>query len=309
MEQRRRQPPPKPTPIILPGAAGGVSGSVPGAGASAAAMAAGVQGEQAITTVASNATSAVLATLTVLSKRRLDALRERLLRAGTSLSDIDKALADESKRETVYRRRADERVKAGMKLALRGPDASTRASATEAVLRREQHFAQLRASASAERVLASAELQELRRISPRGAFWLLGPRRTHTVDCRAMAGSFWPWSVLNEVHPLLHPGCGCYLISLGAAIAKGLMAPGDIPTVAAARKLAAGVIAHVRAEKAEAAKLYGLEEEATRELVIREALLETGAAVLPLVAAPLRCDEALVNATTPAEPVPVAEDG
>jgi hypothetical protein len=258
-------------------------------------MAAGVGGEVAIATVAKNATAAVLAVLVRLSRRRLLAMRERLLRSGTQLSDIDKALAHEVKREAIYQQRADTRVKAGMKLASRTTDASTRAEAIQAVLRREQRFAHMRSSAAAERVLASAELQELRRISPQGAFWLLGPRRTHTVDCKAMAGHFWPWPVLNEVHPLLHPGCGCYLISLGAAIAKGLMAPGDIPTTTAARKLAAGVIAHVRQEKAETAKLYGLEEEATREIVIREQLAETELVDVSLLAcSPLRCDAEVV---------------
>lgn len=294
-----------PVPIILPGAIGGVAGSVPGSAAGAASMAAGVGGVAALATVATNATGAVIAVLGRLSRRRLQAMRERMLAKGVAIGDVDRALADEAAREIVYQRRADDRVKAGMKLALQSSDASTRATAVEAVMRREQLFAQMRASVSAERVLASAELEELRRISPKGGFWMLGKRKTHTPDCLAMAGHFWPWSVLAEVHPLLHPGCGCYLISLGAAIARGLMAPGDIPTDAAARKQAAGVIAHVRQEKVESARLHGLEEQATRELVIREAIADAGLGNRDLLAcAPLRCDAELIAAfkSEPAAP-------
>lgn len=302
-------PPPAAIPVILPGAVGGVAGSVPGAAAGAASMAAGAGGEATLAAVATKGAAAVVATLGRLSRRRMQAMKERLLRSGTQLSDVDRALAGEVQREASYQQRAKERTDAGMKLAMKVEDASARAEAVQAVLRREQRFAQMRSSAAAERVLASAELEELRRVSPQGAFWKLGKRKTHTPDCLAMAGHFWPWSVLNEVHPLLHTGCGCYLISLGTAIAEGLMAPGDIPTDAEARRLAAGVIAHVRAEKAENAKLYGLEEEAMRELVIREVLAEAGAAdVLVLALAPLRCDEQLVKATAPPlrEPAPTS---
>lgn len=298
MGQRpRRQAPPasaKPTPVILPGAAGGVAGSVPGAAAAAASMAAGARGIAGLGKLAAKATAAVLAVLARLAAKRVQAMRERMLGAGIPQSDVDEAIAEEVRREVVYQRRAKDRVGAGMRLAMRSSDASTRTEAINAVIRREQRFAQMRATAAAERVLASAELEELRRISPQGAFWRLGKRKTHTPDCLAMAGHFWPWSVLAEVHPLLHTGCGCYLISLGTAIKEGLMAPGDVPTDAAAKRLAAGVIAHVRAEKAEAAKLYGLEEQATRELVIREAMADAGFASIDLLAcAPLRCDAAI----------------
>lgn len=294
--------PPPATPIILPGAAGGVAGTVPGSAAAATSMAAGAGGEATLAIVAKNAAAAVLATLVRLSRRRIQAMRERMLRAGAKPGDVERALAAEGERELIYQRRADERVKAGMKLALRASDAGTRAAAVQSVLQREQRFAQMRASAAAERVLASAELEELRRISPKGAFWRLGKRRTHTTDCLAMAGHFWPWSVLNEVHPLLHTGCGCYLISLGTAIAEGLMAAGDVPTDAAAKKLAAGVIAHVRAEREENRRLYGLEEAATRELVIRERLAEFGVGDLDqLACAPLRADAELAEAYNPAQ--------
>lgn len=297
MEQRRRQAPPagaSPTPIILPGAIGGVAGSVPGAAAGAAAIAAGAGGEAAIAEVAKNGAAAVLAVLARISRRRLEILRERLLGAGIPQTDVDMAIAEEAAREVIYQRRAAQRTRAGMAIATKATDAGTRATSIDALIRREQRFAQMRASAAAERVLASAELEEMRRISPQGAFWRLGKRRTHTADCLAMAGRFWPWSVLDEVHPLLHVGCGCFLISMGAAISQGLMAPGDIPTNAAAKKLAATVIAHVRAEREAERRRYGLEEQATRELAIRERMAELDMGEInELACAPLRCDAEL----------------
>lgn len=284
---------------ILPGVAGAVAGTVPGAAASSASMAAGVGGEVAITEVAVKGTAAILAVLKRLSVRRVTAMRLRMLAAGGQVNDVDAALAGEAKRERVYQALAERRVAAGMRLAVRASDASTRAAAIDKVIRREQIIAGQRAVAAAERVLASAELQELRRISPQGAFWLLGPRRTHTADCVAMAGHFWPWNVLSEVHPLLHVGCGCYLRSLGWAIANGYMTAGDIPSPAVAAQLAAPIIAHVRAEKADAAKRYDhLAEQATTELALRERLVGA-VAIDDLAIVPLRADEALFTGIDP----------
>jgi 2'-5' RNA ligase len=109
-----------------------------------------------------------------------------------------------------------------------------------------------------------------------------------------MAGRFWPWVVLNEVHPLLHVGCGCRLFSYGDALAKGMMAATDVMSNQAALRLAAPVIQHVRDEKAEAERKYGpmAEDEAaaTEELLIREALLDRGGDADALAAMPLSCD-------------------
>lgn len=124
--------------------------------------------------------------------------------------------------------------------------------------------------------------------------------RWFTVDslvvsnCVSMAGRFWPWVVLNEVHPLLHVGCGCRLFSYGDALAKGMMAATDVMSNQAALRLAAPVIQHVRDEKAEAERKYGpmAEDEAaaTEELLIREALLDRGGDADALAAMPLSCD-------------------
>lgn len=301
-QARQAQRQAKQPPIILPGAIGGVAGTVPGTAGAMAAMAAGTAGEAALAALSAKVAAAVVATLARIARRRVQAMRERMLAAGAPEADVDRQLALEAKRELVFEAKAKARVEAGMRLATKVKDESARAAAINAVLRREQIIAKQRARASAERVLASAELEELRRVSPQGAFWKLGIRRTHTADCRAMAGRFWPWAVLNEVHPLLHPECGCELHSLGEAIAEGWMSAGDIPTEAAALRLAAPVIAHVRAEKAEAERLYGLEESAGHELAIREALAETGTIpIADLAASPLRADLELRERFNPAE--------
>lgn len=299
--QRRPAPPvqPRPDPVVVPAGVGATAGTVPGSASAAASMAAGAGGEAAIAGTTAAIIAAMLAVLARLRRRRRAAIREWLLRAGLVQTDIELALTAEDSREAVYRILAERRVKLGTDLAMKTTDPSTRAAAIESVMRREQRFAAQRAAASGERVLAAAELQELRRTSPQGAFWLLGPRRTHTPDCIAMAGRFWPWPVLNIVHPLLHTGCGCYLRSQGFAIANGLMTAADIPTDRAAQKAAAPIIKHVRDEQAAAQRKYGaltegvdaLEAQATDELEVRLALAEAEALpVADLACQPLASD-------------------
>lgn len=260
-------------------------------------MAVGAGGEGVIAATTAAIIAAILAILARLKRRREAAIREWMLRAGALPDDVDLALDEEARREVVYRKLAEQRVKIGIGLATRASDPSTRAAAIQGVIRREQHFATLRAASSGERVLASAEMAELKRLSPQGAYWTLGPRRTHTVDCIAMANHFWPWEVLDIVHPLLHPGCGCELHSLGWAISNGLMSGADIPTVAHALGLARAVIKHVEDEKAETERRYGhlveaIEIEALHEIETREALNTAGildtafAAAAPLAVDP-----------------------
>lgn len=61
-------------------------------------------------------------------------------------------------------------------------------------------------------------------------------------NCLVMGGRFWPWIVLDRVHPPRHPGCPCRLRSYGAAIAEGLMRPGEVMDVADALRAAQGVV-------------------------------------------------------------------
>jgi hypothetical protein len=91
--------------------------------------------------------------------------------------------------------------------------------------------------------------------------------KEHTAGCLIMGGKFWPWSVLDRVHPPRHPGCPCRLLSYGEAVASGDMKAGDVPNVADAVKDARGVVM-------EAAVADSILE----ELDLRDRLIEAGLA-------------------------------
>jgi 2'-5' RNA ligase len=244
--------------------------------------------------IGENAVKAVLTMLQALAIRRRKLIIDRVQGVYPG-SDLGVAYAEEDRREVIFRKRVEERMRAGMKLATAASDPSARMIAIEKVMRRERRFAEMRSVAAGERVLAAAELQDLRQSSPQGAFWSLGARRQSTPDCIAMNGKFWPWSVLEKVHPLMHVGCGCYLLSFGSAISQGRMKPGDLMSEATALRLAAPVIKHVEEEAAAAERKYGhLAESAYNELLARGALLDRRAANPDLLAlAPLGADEAM----------------
>lgn len=289
---RPRQVPPapsRPAPVVVPAASGLLAGT-PSAAAGGAALVAG-KGAQAA--IAGTTVSAILAMLLLIARRRRKIITQTLT-AEYPGADLSAALAEEDRRELVFRKLAEQRVRAGIKLAMAAKDPSARAAALQANLNREQRYAEMRTAASGDRVLAAAELQQLRTLSPQGAYWSLGNRKEHTPDCIAMAGKFWPWVVLDEVHPLLHVGCGCFLRSYGESISQGLMSGGDVPSDAKALNLAATVIQHVREEAAEARRKYGhlaeLEDAALNELTARVALVERGADANFLAVAPLSAD-------------------
>jgi hypothetical protein len=232
------------------------------------------------------AVAATTATLRRIAALRIAREREALARAGYSADEITKAVTEEIRLEAIYQRRAAERMRKALTLASRATDPSARQSAVESAARREQNYARQRAIASGARVFASVERTALEEQSPQGAYWKLGVAVEHTPDCLAMAGKLWPWSVLRKIHPLLHVGCKCTLLSYGEALALGLLGPGTILSPAEAERLAAPVIEYVRRHHGE-----GLGEEALAELVIRNAWSELceGDPNL-LAAAPLLCE-------------------
>jgi 2'-5' RNA ligase len=281
--------PSKPAPVVAPAAAGLLAGT-PSAAAGAGAL---VAGKAAQTAIAGSTAAALLAMLALIARRRRQIITQTMT-AEFPGADISAALAEEERREVVFRKLAERRVRAGIKLAMQATDPSARAAALQSNLNREQRYAEMRTAASGDRVFAAAELQQLRVLSPQGAFWNLGQRQEHTPDCIAMAGKFWPWIVLDEVHPLLHVGCGCFLRSYGEAISLGLMNAGDVPSDTKALQLAGTVIQHVREEAAAAQRKYGhlaeLEAAAENELTARVALVERGADANMLAVAPLSAD-------------------
>lgn len=258
------------------------SGTAGGAGTFTAALAA--------KKLVDNATRSILAVVRRLSRLRLAKARKAIVSTAAPGTDLAEVFADEITREKEFQRRAEIRIKTGMKLALAATDPSARSAAIEAVVRREQHYARQRAQASGERLFASIERTSLREVSPKGAYWELGPTSVHTPDCVAMADKFWPWEILERLRIPMHTGCKCRLRSYGEALAAGLLTPEATPDLATARRMAANVEAWVEREKA-------MENRGVAELLIREELLSREAADPNVLAAlPLAVDAELEEA-------------
>lgn len=82
----------------------------------------------------------------------------------------------------------------------------------ESVSKEQRYFSQ-HIAASATRLEYAEELDFVEEDSPRGGYWILGPRQTHTPDCLAMSGKNWSWKTLRKINPMnRHAGCGCSII-------------------------------------------------------------------------------------------------
>lgn len=303
--RRPRRGTPPPILPVAPGAQGGTAALAVGAGAAGATFGAGSAGAAVLGMATATAATRKLvdrsvaalgSTLRRLAALRLARQREALRRSGYAEDAITSTLRQETELEAVFQRRSTERMRKAMQLALSAPDASARAAAIQAATRREQTFARQRAVASSARVFSSIERTALEGQSPNGAYWKLGVAAEHTPDCEAMAGKFWPWEILRVIHPLLHPGCKCKLLSYGEALAAGLLTPSAILTPEHARALAGPVMAYVQRHHAQ-------ENEALAELIIRSELaLVEGADLDFLAAAPLLADSAFEQEEDEEEP-------
>jgi hypothetical protein len=211
-------------------------------------------------------------------------MRERLpARPGVEAGDVAQVLAMEVEYEQEFARRTAERMTRDLPVVLAIPDdavapadvggvrpAARRERALQGLLAREERYQRQHSEAMAARAVAAVDRQALRRESPLGAFWELDPTVVeHTAGCLVMGGKFWPWSVLDRVHPPRHRGCPCRLRSYGFAIAKGLMTPQAVRSVSDAIRAASGVV--MEAAVADAA-LAAWE----RELALVEAAKEQG---------------------------------
>lgn len=162
---------------------------------------------------------------------------------GVSADVIEQVLAEEDQRQLAFDRKAQERVARAVTVALAIPDARLREEAMRGIAAREQRFAQQRAEAMLARSSAAVERIAVKQVSPTGAFWKLDPNvREHTAGCLILGEKFWPWEVLDRVHPPRHAGCPCRLIGYAAAVADGLLIPSQIMDVGRAVQLAAGVV-------------------------------------------------------------------
>lgn len=203
--------------------------------------------------------------LSALRQQHQDWLLANLAGPAVTRDDIAEVLRDEMAREEAFARNAADRLATKLPEALRIKDPDERTKRVRQILADEERFARQRAEAMAARALAGVERFVLRRESPMGAFWRLGIAQQHTEGCRFMAGKFWPWAVLDRVHPPRHYGCTSSLHGYGEAVLNGWMSPGDVPDTRDAVRRASGVV--MEAEEAQA--VLG-------ELELRERLLEAG---------------------------------
>jgi ADP-ribose pyrophosphatase YjhB (NUDIX family) len=63
-------------------------------------------------------------------------------------------------------------------------------------------------------------------LSTRGGWY--GSNGVVTKNCVSMSGKHWPWMVLHDFQPPVHPRCACRLVSTQSAIAHGLMTEDDV---------------------------------------------------------------------------------
>lgn len=179
----------------------------------------------------------------------------------TEPSDIEQVMAEEAQRGEQFRKLAADRLARDLPVALAIPETDKRDAAVRGILQREQVYQRFRSEAMAARSFAAVDRLVLRRESPTGAFWKLDPDvQEHTAGCLVLGGRFWPWVVLDRVHPPRHPGCPCRLIGYDEAVALKLLNPADVMDELDAVRAAAGIVMEAeRIVAAEMSTLDGLE--------------------------------------------------
>lgn len=232
----KKQPPPP------PGAPPG--GFATGQGASAAAGAAqAVPGTLALVTAAALSKEALDAAVGT----AVDALRRfwtqvRLQNEAWLLKtmkdapqdEVHRAAQDENAREYAFQQKAQVRFKASMARALTETDPKTRNDKVKKAIDAERRYAVQRQREVGRRSVAAVDRAALRKASPQGAFWRIDPTlKTHTPECVALSGKFWPWEALDAhaFWPPLGGGCGCSLYGYKHAVAQGWMKAGKVPDV------------------------------------------------------------------------------
>lgn len=172
-------------------------------------------------TAATAAKAAIVAMILTALRRFLDrrqadqrqALTAQLAEShpGLRADQVAGILDVEDQAERAYQAKARERMTSALGDALEIEDAQKRREAVQRILDREKRIAVQRETAQAERARGAAEQRALEVSSPQGAKWVLGPAKSHTADCVAMAGKTWPHAILRNYHPPLHAGCACRL--------------------------------------------------------------------------------------------------
>lgn len=259
---------PQPTqPQTRRGQAAGVAVGV-GAGVGAAGAIAPPAVAAAGSVAAGVATAEIMASfITFLAelRRQHEAWLRGQLGAYGPPDDVGDVMRAEMVLEQEFAKNAADRMASSLPQALAIPDVKQREARVRQILADEQRYADQRAEAMAARAIAAMQRAKLRRVSPAGAFWRLGVAHKHTEGCKTMAGRFWPWPVLDRVHPPRHYGCTSSLHSYAEAIAARWMTPDDVPDLRTAIARSAGVMMEREAE--------GL----LVELALRERLIAEGA--------------------------------
>lgn len=171
-----------------------------------------------------------------------DELTAAAHRAAPTLADVaSELIGRELGYEQTFRGNQFDRIQSELQQALSLSDKDARDARVKQIFADEQRYTDLRETAMRDRVLSGLKHYSLEQRSPDGAFWELGEAKTHTVDCLAMAGKHWPWSVLHDFQPPLHPNCRCKLTATKDAIRRGLMTPDDVQDEADAYVAASAV--------------------------------------------------------------------
>lgn len=204
--------------------------------------------------------------LAALREQHRTTLVRELGRYSASANDISATVATEMELEEQFARNAADRLATLLPGAMEIADPDERERKVTQILSDEERFAEQRGEAMFARAIAALTRFTLKTQSPAGALWRLGTAKHHTPGCLAMADKFWPWEVLDRVHPPRHYGCTASLHGYGEAILNGWMTPSDVPDTREAIRRAAGV--EMMAEDDAAALLF--------ELDVRDRLLDTG---------------------------------
>lgn len=265
-EQRAREEAAK---AAAQGAAAAAATQVAGASAAAAVAGAGALSAAAVARAAGQISFGFVAWLASFALLVDEALRRSVSRRTSDRELIERLVMAERDRAREFERRSAERIQAKLPEALAGPEflrnrlaravagwgtdseqarevreqlGQAREAAVTGLLRQERRYSRARLEASTVRVHAALDRLELKQLSPQGAYWEIGVAEQHTAGCLFMHGKFWPWEVLDRVHPPRHHGCTSRLYGLGTAIAAGKMTAADIPEPADAIRAAAGVV-------------------------------------------------------------------
>lgn len=221
------------------------------AGAGAAISPAAAAGEVPAASARAAATAAILGALIAFmaKKRALDeeqltaVLLAQAKASGESGTDLKGLLALEAERAAQFAKAQELRVKAALPQILAMPEGQARSDAMRALMEREQRYEEQRSAAMFGRAVGGLNALVLRSQSPQGAYWKLSPFvKEHTPGCLVMGERFWPWAILDKLHPPRHPGCPCHLEGYMAAIKSGWMKPGDVPTLPEAESLSRGIV-------------------------------------------------------------------